>query len=210
MTEYPKIQGLFKRDPKTKKFIEDQWSLPEFEYLKYNLWHVTEKIDGTNIRVIWQPSTGISIFKGKTDAAQLHPKLIKRLNYLFPPHKMQEHFPDTDVCLYGEGYGAGIQSGGWYIPDAVDFILFDVRIGNWWLKWNDVVDLAQSLEITHVPDLGLMSLTSAIALIKGGTLKSAISHEDRMAEGIVCRNTHGMLLRNGQRIITKIKHVDWR
>jgi ATP-dependent RNA circularization protein (DNA/RNA ligase family) len=209
MIEYPKIQGLFKRDLTTKKFIEDLWTLPEFEYLKYSLWQITEKIDGTNVRIMWERST--IMYGGRTNAAILPKPLEERLRYLFPIEKMQEKFPDTDVCLYGEGYGSSINSGGWYRPNGVDFILFDVRIGNWWLKWEDVKELATSLQILHVPDLGVMTLRTAIDLIKAGNLKSEVSFlTDHLAEGIVCRQPHGMLLRNGQRVITKIKHVDWR
>ena len=53
MKEYHKIQTVFKRDPSTnhKTLLMDDYSLPEFEYLKNNHWIFTEKIDGTNIRV---------------------------------------------------------------------------------------------------------------------------------------------------------------
>ena len=43
MKEYPKIQSIYKRDDKTHKFLEGQYSLPEFEYLKDNKWAATEK-----------------------------------------------------------------------------------------------------------------------------------------------------------------------
>lgn len=56
MTEYHKIQTLFKRDmeSKHKTLLEGQWTLPEFEYLAGNVWTFTEKVDGTNIRVIFR------------------------------------------------------------------------------------------------------------------------------------------------------------
>lgn len=53
MKEYHKIQTCFKRDEKTKRIIEGDWTLPEFEYLKDCQWVFTEKVDGTNIRVMW-------------------------------------------------------------------------------------------------------------------------------------------------------------
>ena len=49
---YPKIKSLFKRDEKTFKFT-DEYSCPEFELLKGLRWVATEKVDGTNIRVIF-------------------------------------------------------------------------------------------------------------------------------------------------------------
>lgn len=53
MIEYPKIETLFDRDEVTHKVIVGKWRLPEFEYLQNNNWSFTEKIDGTNVRVMW-------------------------------------------------------------------------------------------------------------------------------------------------------------
>ena len=55
MNVYHKIQTVFKRDPETKykTLLMGEYSLIEFEYLRYNDWVWTEKINGTNIRVIY-------------------------------------------------------------------------------------------------------------------------------------------------------------
>ena len=66
--EYHKIQSLYKRDQKTKKFTA-QYSLPEFELLKDIEWEFSEKIDGTNIRIFWDCVT-VEV-KGRTDNANL-------------------------------------------------------------------------------------------------------------------------------------------
>ncbi|MBU1082564.1 MAG: hypothetical protein KKB59_18905, partial [Spirochaetes bacterium] len=49
MQKYHKIQTVFKRDPETKfkTLLIGDFALPEFEYLKNNLWVYTEKVDGT-------------------------------------------------------------------------------------------------------------------------------------------------------------------
>ena len=49
---YPKIDTLFNRDPKTFKVNELEIRRPEF--LIPNIWDVTEKIHGMNIRVYYQ------------------------------------------------------------------------------------------------------------------------------------------------------------
>ena len=46
---YPKIETLFKRDEKFN--ITDEIRCPEFDNIKK--WLITEKIDGTNIRIIY-------------------------------------------------------------------------------------------------------------------------------------------------------------
>lgn len=56
MSEYHKIMGPFKRfteGPNRNKVIPWAWSTPEFQTLSHPNWHWTEKVDGTNIRVIW-------------------------------------------------------------------------------------------------------------------------------------------------------------
>jgi hypothetical protein len=54
MNKYHKIEPIFERDMEgNKKLIEGKFRNPLVEYLKDNEWVFTEKIDGTNIRVLW-------------------------------------------------------------------------------------------------------------------------------------------------------------
>ena len=200
MYEYHKIQTLFKRDG--KMLLEGVWTLPEFDYLSLNTWVFTEKVDGTNIRVMLQD--GVVTFGGKTDFAQIPTQLLNRLNERFLSEKMQEVFGD-DVCLYGEGYGAKIQSGGNYRYDQ-DFVLFDVKVGDWWLQRPDVEDVAQKLGIDVVPIIGEGTLYDAVDHAKKGIVSAWGSFS---AEGIVARPKTELKTRNGHRIITKIKCRDF-
>ncbi len=51
---YQKIPGLFKREEvRPFKLLEGVYREPELELLKDIEWVFTEKVDGTNIRVIW-------------------------------------------------------------------------------------------------------------------------------------------------------------
>jgi hypothetical protein len=69
VSEYHKIQTIFKRDmaSRRKTLREGDWTLPEFEYLARNAWTFTEKVDGTNIRVIFKD--GAVAFGGRTEDA---------------------------------------------------------------------------------------------------------------------------------------------
>ena len=206
MKEYHKITTVFKRDPETKckTLLMGKYAEPEFEYLKDNIWLFTEKIDGTNIRVMWE--NGELKFGGKTDNAQIPVFLYDKLNELFTTDLFTKEFPDTNICLYGEGYGARIQKGGGnYISDGVDFVLFDVRIGEWWLEREDVGDIANKLELEVVPYVGEGTLEAMVNLVRLG-FNSEIGN--RRAEGIVARPEIELFGRNGHRIITKIKHKD--
>ena len=217
MNEYHKIQTLFKRDMERngKTLLEGQWTLPEFEFLAGNTWVFTEKVDGTNIRVMCQDyredgkQYGIT-FGGKTDAAQIPATLIERLVHRFHTDeqraRLAEIFPDGNACLYGEGYGAKIQKGGGNYRADQDFVLFDVKVGDWWLQRADVEDVAQKLGLDVVPIIGEGTLHDAIAAAKAGI---ASTWGNFQAEGIVARPKTELKTRNGHRIITKIKCRDF-
>ena len=53
-TTYPKIETLFDRDSQFK-LNTDAIRKPELDLIKK--WEVTEKIDGTNIRIFWNDQT---------------------------------------------------------------------------------------------------------------------------------------------------------
>lgn len=203
MSEYHKIQSVFKRDRNTHKFIMGDYSLPEFEYLSGNEWMFTEKVDGTNIRVIWDMQD--VHFRGRTDRAQLPHELTEYLNNTFTREIFSELYPDIPMILYGEGYGKGIQKGGKYL-DSQQFVLFDVLIRGFWLERDNVHDIADKLGIRVVPVIGTGTLDDAISTVQLG-LRSIWG--DFEAEGIVARPMCELMARNGKRIITKIKGRDF-
>jgi len=206
MKEYHKITSVFNRDPETKfkTLIEGQFAKPEFEYLAGNQWVYTEKVDGTNIRVMWDGEK--VVFGGRTDNAQLYAPLVARLQDKFYAGAMAQVF-DGAACLYGEGYGAKIQKGGGnYIPGSVDFVLFDVLVGDVWLERSAVEDIAGQLQVGVVPIIGKGTLFDAVARCKQRFDSCWGSFE---AEGIVARPAVEMKDRRGHRIITKIKCKDF-
>ena len=207
MREYHKIQTVFKRDPDTKfkTLLDGEFSIPEFEYLQANPWVFTEKVDGTNISVLFD--NGNITFGGKTDRTSIPANLVTRLNDIFLPQRelFNAQFADG-VCLYGEGYGAKIQKGGGnYRPDQ-DFVLFDVKVGEWWLQRKDVESIAKQFGIETVPILATGDLHEMVICAKMGFPSS---WGDFPAEGIVARPETELKTRSGHRIITKIKTKDF-
>ena len=223
MKEYHKVQTVYLRDPATKHktLLIGQYALPAFEYLAMNKWVFTEKVDGTNIRVMLPPQPiefsrmkGVT-FGGKTDDAQIPATLVKRLEERFHSDetlaKLAEMFPDGNACLYGEGYGAKIQKGGGnYRPDQ-DFVLFDVKVGDFWLERHNVEDIASKLGLDVVPIIGEGTLPEMVEFAKDGFPSEWGTPETSFfgAEGIVARPVCELKTRNGERIITKIKHKDF-
>jgi len=208
MKEYPKINTIYKRDEKTKALILNQYSTPEIEYLKDNDWILTEKVDGMNIRVEYENDT-IS-FKGRTDNAQLPTRLFDKLHTLFDNklNLFREMFKDTSVCFYGEGYGVGIQKGSGYIPNDVNFILFDVMVGETFLERLSVEDIAKKFDIQVVPVICVGSLAVMEEIVRT-KFNSRVASSHIIAEGLVASPKVILYTRRGGRIMTKLKVADF-
>ena len=207
MKEYHKIETLFERDEKTKKLIEGNYRNETVRFLENNYWDFTEKIDGTNIRIIWD---GHKVtFAGRTDKAQIPAELSNRLFELFGGETneqlFEQKFGETEVMLCGEGYGPKIQTGGLYRENQ-DFILFDVMIADNWQPRESVEDIAKYFGIDVVPIVFSGTIQQGIDYVKTkpnsmiGTAKS---------EGLVGRPMVEMLDRTGKRVIVKIKVRDF-
>jgi hypothetical protein len=204
-SEYHKIQTVWLRDPETnhRTLIEGAWAKPEFEYLANLSWTFTEKVDGTNIRIILNGSGDFDL-GGKTDNAQLPSFLVGRLRAIADKAKSAGL---ADMILYGEGYGAKIQKGGGnYIADRADFVLFDVLAGDIWLERENVEDISANIEVGIVPIVGRGTLLDAIAATRKGFNSS---WGEFTAEGLVMRPGVELKNRRGERVITKIKTKDF-
>lgn len=204
--KYPKLNTLWKRDEQNNFIIiEGEYSCPEFASV--DKWHITEKIDGTNIRVIWDGKE-VS-FGGRTDKATIPDYLLDYLKKTFTNEILSHTFPDkSHIILFGEGYGPKIQAIGHKYRADNSFILFDVWIGGWWLVPDKVKEVASTLKIDYVPELGIMSKQEVVELVRKG-FKSRISVGELLAEGIIARSHPLMLFRSGEPLMWKLKHNDY-
>ena len=229
--EYPKIHSLWKRqglyfDQEKKKskdyqkgrqsFIIGDYAEPEFGNIKK--WRVDEKVDGTNIRICFmKTTTGIfppPIIGGRTCNAQLPTLLLTEIQKIFTwdsfakafPKILNENEEEKGFCiwLFGEGYGPKIQACGSNYRKDPGFILFDVKIGSWWLKKEDLNNIGEKFGISNTPELGIMTEKEIIEFVKSKPL-SRCSMNPQMMEGVVCRSDPPMLFRNGNPIMWKLK-----
>jgi hypothetical protein len=209
MIEYNKIDTLYKRDMEgSKKLLEGEFRNPTVEFLKDNVWTFTEKIDGTNIRVYWD---GHKVqFGGRTERAQIPSDLVNYLNSVFGTSEaeqiFEEKFGETELILFGEGYGPKIQNGGNYRND-VSFIMFDVLIAGNYQPRESVEDIAKAFGIDIVPIIFEGTIQEGVNFVKGhpdstmGTAKM---------EGLVGRPKVEVRDRCGKRVIVKIKWEDFK
>ena len=252
---YQKINTIFKRDAKNVIMPYDGFTEPEFEYLRGVKWRAEIKVDGTNMRIevskkemyevpannkfLAPQCIGVTFnveYKGKTDNAQIPPRLLKFMQDNFPEDKVlaalglkkeipieewAEHkwvseagepywyaIPDL-YTIYGEGYGCGIQKGGNYIKDGVDFMVFDVKVNNIWLKTDARDEIANKLGANIVPFYGYLTIDEAIDVVRKGIVTGKWANPNLVEEGLVLRTDLGLLNRMGKRLIVKIKTEDF-
>lgn len=202
--EYHKIPSAYKLDAAAKKYTRE-FSSKELEYLSDCIWMWTEKIDGTNIRVCWDGhKVGL---RGRTDRAQMSKELLDLLNRLFGGPEMEikfeEIFQDKPAMLVGEAFGPGIQSGGGYGPE-LQFRLFDVKVGGFWLERPAQKDIAEKLNIRCVPLVGYGRIEFASEYLADQE-KTTIEGGTAPIEGLVGVPTVRLNKANGERIIVKIR-----
>ena len=170
---------------------------------------------------------------GKTDNAQIPKNLLKHMQDKYPNEKVlaalglkefipidewemehnwltYEQIPDI-YTIYGEGYGEGIQSGGWYIKGGNEFIVFDVKVNDIYLKTEARDEIATKLGAPIVPLIGYFTLDEAIDFVRKG-FRSVVAEnpEVKMAEGLVLRTDLGLRNRMGKRLIVKVKYEDFQ
>lgn len=211
MVTYTKIETLFNRDMEgSKKLIEGDFRNEAVEYLKDNEWVFTEKIDGTNVGIVWD---GHKVsYQGRTENAQIPAHLMNKLIEMFGgttnEELFEQKFGEMPVILFGEGYGPKIQKGGNYRSD-ISFILFDVYLpdSNLWLKRDAIEDIAKTFGIDVVPIVLTGTLKEGVDFVKAFP-KSTMGTANM--EGIVGKPKVDMLDRMGRRMIVKIKCCDFR
>lgn len=232
---YQKIDTIFLRDVNNIIMPYSGFVSPELEWLRNCKFDATEKIDGTNMRIeVYCTIIGgephmVVEYKGKSDNAQIPPHLYKFMEENFPKEKVlaalnlpeiitsevlaergwENHLDVPKYTIYGEGYGVKIQNGGNYISNGVGFIVFDVKVNNMWLLRNNVADIAEKLGAPMVPYMGQFTIDEAIEFVRKGFKSTIAENKEYLAEGLVLTSPYGIKNRRGERIIFKIKHIDF-
>lgn len=168
---------------------------------------------------------------GKTDNAQIPPKLLAHMKEKYTDEKVlaslglkkfipveewesehnwleYEQIPNI-YTIYGEGYGIGIQKGGNYIKNGNEFIVFDVKVNDIYLKTEARDEIATKLGAPIVPFIGYFTLDEAIDYVRKGFKSTIAENKDYMAEGLVLRTDLGLRNRMGKRLIVKVKYEDF-
>lgn len=184
----------------------------------------TEKIHGTNFRIYFP--AGIRaveevVFGGRneelgTEGAGFYggrparffrgqPDLLQRMLDTFTSYGF------SDVTVFGEAFGAGVQRGVRYVTDdQVAFRAFDIAVAENFVTYALFVELCEAIALPRVPEVwrGAPSLESFDALLEKPSVegeRNGVVDAKNVAEGVVIRSNP--LLRDvfGQWLIIKHK-----
>ncbi len=209
MELYHKIETLYNRDiGGSKKLIEGDFRNDTVKFLKDAVWQFTEKIDGTNIRIMWD---GHKVtYGGRTERASIPAHLMNKLIEMFGGDEAEQVFEqlfgEREATLFGEGYGVKIQGVGSQYRSDASFILFDVMVGKNYMPRVAVEGIAKSLGVEIVPIIFEGTLDEGVAYIKTNPMSTIGTAP---MEGLVGRPKVELRDRNGERIIVKIKAKDF-
>lgn len=209
MMKYPEIVRLERR--------------PEILAVKQVV--ATEKLHGTNFRVHFPAGLASiaevqyggrneefgtaesSTFYGGRPVAwfKSRPEILQRMHDTFASYGFSE------VTVFGEAYGAGVQKGIRYATDdAIMFRAFDVAVGENLVTYDLFVELCEKAGLPRVPEIwrGEPSLAAFDALLERPSAEGAangVADEANVAEGVVIRANP--LLRDvfGQWLVIKHK-----
>ena len=214
-TKYAKFSSPFKKD--------DKWlNTPEAaQYLPIGRWIVTEKIDGTNIRIILTKpdeegnrETHIAsrklILNPEDKTSKQYMDCLKEVNL----HKIKEYFNDVNstVVIYGEGYGAGVQKGGIYSKEK-NYRVFDIRIGEAYQDFEYVKKVCIDNQLNVVPvmcelkEIVYEECLDALKIFQETLIKEG---DGGKPEGFVYKLEPVLLNKYKERLIFKVKHKDFK
>jgi len=211
MQEYPKIDNLFKRNPdKKSEIMVGRYTRPEFTLI--SAWDVTEKVDGTNIRIEFTKNGDFSV-RGRSDNAQFSQSAYAYLEeiaagVLDNVLTVIEEFGIDSLTVYGELYGPKIQRGGNY-SSTLGFRSFDMLVNDKvWLAPDDVRRNAERFGLDSVPSMGVMFTQDIVDMVSAGFVSTFAVNREYMAEGVIAKPLYNLYDQRGERVVFKLKTKD--
>ena len=228
-TKYPKILSLWNRDEKFKvvpgslnKKLEGLKNIKRFL--------LSEKYHGSNLAAVITPDKQVFLRKRSAIIAQYNTTFTLKdekpehsWNYFDKPNNIKQYidcvknvnfnrilkyFEDSKslITIFGEGVGKKMQKeGSTYTTDS-DFIVFDVKCGNSFFDWRDIIDFCKETGLRQVNWENFKG-----DILKFDWKKELIKrNKKRFFEGFVVRSEPPMLNQFGMRMLFKIKMEDFK
>jgi hypothetical protein len=180
------------------------------DILMFKECYAMEKIHGTSAHILLKIRNSvveIIFFSG----GEKHENFIKLFDKDAIEAKAKELFPwpETDVFIYGEAYGAKCQGMSATYGKELKFIVFDVRVGGSWLNVPSAEDVAKHFKLEFVwydkVSTDIESLDKVRIRFSEQAKRNGCG-DDKMQEGVVLRPLIELKKNNGERIIAKYKN----
>lgn len=198
----PKTKTLFQRDDKFK-VITGQLTDERFGYI--DKWLLTEKMDGTSVIISTKDRTWS--YHGRTAKSQFTPAMAEFLDYQSQSaanNLWHSIIPQADI--YAELFGEGIQ-GNPHGMKGMHLRVFDVRIGDFWLDYENMCDVSDKAGLNTVAYLGTVSVSDAVGFVK--ERQRPVTGFTDYVEGVVARTPKYLYDNQGTRLVWKLKRKDF-
>jgi hypothetical protein len=188
---YLHIENLYKNQ--TVLIFKELWAL--------------EKVHGTSAHISWKNGK-ISFFSG----GEKHDRFAAIFDIEALTAGFQK-FGHQSIVIYGEAYGGSQQKQAWRYGDAVKFVVFDVQVGDVWLRVPDADNVVQKLGLEFVSYVKIDATVEACDIARDAPSVQAKRNGvegDKPMEGVVLRPLIEFAKNNGDRIIAKHKRPEER
>lgn len=167
----------------------------------------TEKLHGTNFRLFFPAGmtsiddiqyggrneefgTGESSFYGGRPVRWFkeRPEMLERMRETFASYAF------SDVTVFGEAFGAGIQKGVRYVTDdSIVFRAFDIAVAENFLTYDLFVEVCDKAGLPRVPEIWrgdptIESLDALLEKVSAEGKKNGVDDEGNLSEGVVVRS----------------------
>lgn len=182
---------------------------------------LSEKIHGTNIRMMYSPSNGGLIlgsrngiiYKNNQQKKEFYDFVDYCINKEQVEQKLQKMNDFHDYVFYGEYFGAGVQKGIQYTCNNEKQIrIFDIRNSDGrFVNWGDVLEICNQVDFRVVPwsiienisiDELKTKINNCISLVGQ---ENGVIAKDNVIEGLVIKPRVEMRDIYGDRVIAKYK-----
>ncbi len=179
------------------------------EILMFKECYALEKIHGTSTHITFSPVKQTQFFSGGVS----HYDFVGLFDEGLLNKKFKELNIDTEVIIYGEGYGGKIQSMKNIYGNKLKFIAFSVKIGHSWLSVPKAEEFVKQFDIEFVDYEKISTDLKEIDRLRDKDSTQAIRNGmglGKKREGIVLRSLIELKKNNGSRIIVKHKRDDFK
>lgn len=179
---------------------------PLLEYLSDKPWIMKRKLDGENLRIMWDGEQ--ALWNGKSDNFQCSSALTDYMNNTFLEEIFEEKFGrDKRVYIFGEHMGPKSQGNELGLGNS-ECVIYDVKVNGTWLKPMDIISVAGYFGCKTCYDfMGNIPMDLSKTLSEYIAEVSLGIYEDW--EGIVCVPLVECCYPTGERVICKIKNKDY-